>query len=115
MIGVLVSAATNLVTTWLNGRQKKQEAKDEREIKALTNEANWDEVQAEGSKSSWKDEYWTIIFSIPLVLCFIPSMVEYVEAGFRALQIVPEWYRYCVMSLVAASVGIKKLSQLKWR
>ena len=115
MIGILVSAATNLVTTWLDGKQKKQAAKDEREIKALTNEANWDEVQADGAKSSWKDEWLTILVSIPMVMAFIPGCEHYVKEGFRVLSEMPSWYQYLVGATFAAAYGMKTLKDKMWK
>ena len=47
--------------------------------------AEWERIMAEASKNSWKDEWLTIVFSIPLILVFIPSMVEHIQAGFTAL------------------------------
>jgi hypothetical protein len=73
---------------------------------------SWDEIHAQNSGNSWKDEFWTLIFAIPLVMCFIPSLVPYVVEGFAALDGMPEWYRYALGTLVAASVGFRKLTDV---
>ena len=64
--------------------------------KQIAGEIDWDVEAVKGSKESWKDEYLTILFSIPLLLCFLPWTVEYVERGFsgtrydtRLVQIYP--------------------------
>ncbi|CAH9012361.1 TMhelix containing protein [Vibrio phage 416E50-1] len=103
----IITAGIGLVGSWLQGKQKVQEAKAERETKALTNEANWDSIQAEAGKNSWKDEWLTILVSIPLVMAFIPDMDVYVEAGFEVLDGMPEWYQYTVGLVFAASFGVK--------
>ena len=69
--------------------------------------AEWEAIQAEAGKYSWKDEFWTIILAIPLVLCFIPSMVPIVNAGFAALQEMPEFYQYWLGVAILTSFGIK--------
>lgn len=101
-----------VVKTWLQGKQAIAEAKIEREVKALTHEANWDEVQAQASQNSWKDEWLTILVSIPLILAFIPGMEGYLREGFNVLAECPDWYQYLVGVVFAASFGIKKVTDI---
>lgn len=97
---------------WLsNKRIEKQEVHNQK-IEKLKQEGDWEKVQATNSGSSWKDEFWTIVFAIPLVLCFIPDCVVYVQEGFKVLEETPEWYRYCLLTLVGSSVGVRKITQL---
>lgn len=112
-ITAVLSAVGGLASQWLNGRQKKAEAKSEREAELIRQAGTWEEIHAEGSKTSWKDEYWTVVFSIPLILVFFPSMVDPVMQGFEALNKTPEWYRYLVGALVTASIGIRQVKGLK--
>ena len=62
------------------------------------------------NNSGWKDEWFTLLLSIPAVLCFVPGMVGYVKDGFLALEKCPEWYRYAFLVAVASSFGYKKLA-----
>ena len=57
--------------------------------KKATGEIDWDLEMAKGSQSSWKDEWLTILFSIPLILAFIPGMEEVVKNGFAHLPTKP--------------------------
>ena len=66
---------------------------------------------AKGSQSSWKDEWLTILFSIPLILAFIPGMEEVVKNGFAQLQSMPEWYQYSLGVIVAASFGVRSATK----
>lgn len=59
-------------------------------------------------QSGFKDEYWTIILSIPMVMCFIPGLVIYVERGFMALQETPTWYQYAIGVAIGAAFGIRR-------
>ncbi len=77
----------------------------------IKGEIDWDVEAIKGSKESWKDEYLTILFSIPLLLCFFPFTVEYVERGFAALAMTPDWYKYTLGVIVSASFGIKGASK----
>jgi len=93
--------------------QKLTKIKAETEIinKQLQGEIDWDVEAIKGSKESWKDEYLTILFSIPLLLCFLPFTVEYVERGFEALSRTPDWYKYVLGVIVSASFGIRGASK----
>lgn len=108
----LIAPVAGLVKTWMDGRQQISQAKIEREVKALTHEANWDEVQANASMNSWKDEWLTILISIPLIMAFIPGMDDYLRAGFSVLENCPAWYQYLVGVVFAASFGIKKVTDV---
>ena len=61
-------------------------------------------------QSGWKDEYWTIILSIPMVMCFIPGLVIYVERGFAVLQETPEWYRYVIGIAIGSAFGVRSVA-----
>ena len=93
--------------------QKLTKIKAETEIinKQLQGEIDWDVEAIKGSKESWKDEYLTILFSIPLLLCFLPFTVEDDERGFAALALTPDWYKYTLGVIVSASFGIRGASK----
>lgn len=121
MMGAL-SLAGDLVglgKTWLQGKQQKSKVKAEAEAKvmqtAAEHEASWEKLMAQGAANSWKDEYWTIILSIPAIMCFIPGGVETATAGFEALNTMPEYYRYFLGLAITASFGVKGFKQWKAR
>lgn len=107
----IVSALAGLGKTWLEGKNTKIKAKAEAEAKVLINASeqtgDWEKVMAQNSASSWKDEWLTLLFSIPMILAFFPSMIPHVEAGFKALESMPEWYQYTLSVIVAASFGVR--------
>jgi hypothetical protein len=110
MIG-LVTAITNLAGTWVSAKAESTKATAEARATALKtaaqSTADWERIMAEASKNSWKDEWLTIVFSIPLILVFIPSMVGHIQAGFNALATLPTWYHEILMVIVLASFGVK--------
>lgn len=108
LLGTLATTVGSMVTAWLQGKQKIQEAKIEQQVKVMEKEASWDELQAQASASSWKDEWLTLLISIPLIMAFIPGAEEYVTAGFAVLTNTPEWYQLMVGVVFAASFGISK-------
>lgn len=111
----LVSPVTGLLGKVIEGKQKKQEAKDQRAATKITNEANWDEIQAHNASKSWKDEWLTLLVSIPLIMAFIPGLAPYVAAGFTVLANTPAWYQGLVSLVFAAAFGVKQVSNIMTR
>jgi len=115
LFGVASSAVEGYIDT-KKAKAKQKLVKIEAETtlmeKQITGEIAWDVEAIKGSKQSWKDEYLTILFSIPLLLCFLPWTVEYVERGFAALAMTPDWYKYTLGIIVSASFGIKGASKM---
>ena len=70
MLG-LVTAITNLAGTWVSAKAESTKATAEAKATALKtaaqSTADWERIMAEASKNSWKDEWLTIVFSIPLI------------------------------------------------
>ena len=112
----LIKTLVGVGGTFLQGKMDNKKAEIEGRNNAiqekLKQSGTWDEIHAKNSGESWKDEWFTLLFSIPLVLAFIPSAVPYVEQGFRVLDLMPDWYKQALAVLVAASVGYQKLTQL---
>ena len=110
LLGVAGDAIGGYIETKkAKAKQKLVKIEAETEIvkQQIKGEIDWDVEAIKGSKESWKDEYLTILFSIPLLLCFLPFTVEYVERGFAALAMTPDWYKYTLGVIVSASFGIK--------
>jgi len=89
----------------LRGKAAWERAKTERAEKSEGRDHEW-ELEAL-KNSGWKDDYVTILVSIPLVLSFIPATVTYVTNGFAALDTTPTWYQILAATVLAASVGVR--------
>ena len=113
MWGFVVKAISETAGTWLKGRNAVKTAQAEAEatvlITASKSKADWEYVMARNSGSSLKDEWLTLLFSIPLIMAFIPGMEVYVQAGFVVLATMPEWYTYVISVIVAASFGVRSM------
>lgn len=73
---------------------------------------DWDNIMAQASGDSWKDEWITILVSIPVVMCFLPWTQETVLVGFEILGQLPEWFQYTIGVVVAASFGFRKVADV---
>jgi hypothetical protein len=122
MLNLLVGPIADLAGTWLNGKVEEKKAQAKTRVakaeaeaivmqKKATGEIDWDLEMAKGSANSWKDEWLTILFSIPLILAFIPGMEEIVANGFAQLNKMPEWYQYSLGVIVAASFGVRSATK----
>jgi len=118
----LIGPISELAGTWMKGKVEKTRAESEAKVakakaeatimeKKATGEIDWDLEMAKGSQSSWKDEWLTILFSIPLILAFIPGMETVVQNGFQQLEQMPEWYQYSLGVIVAASFGVRSATK----
>src|SRR5210317_2144295 len=122
MIQFLAPLAS-LATTWLEGTVEKSKAKTAAEValknaeaivyeKKATAEIDWDLEAIKGSQNSWKDEWLIILFSIPMILAFIPGMDGVVQQGFAQLDSMPDWYQVSLSVIIAASFGIRSVTKL---
>ena len=122
MIGALIGPVSTLVGTWMEGRVEKTKAETRAKVakveaeaivmqKKATGEIDWDLEMAKNTATSWKDEWLTILFSIPLILAFIPGMEDVVANGFAQLDAMPEWYQYSLGVIVAASFGVRSATK----
>ena len=122
MLNLLIGPIADLAGTWLNGKVEEKKAQAKTRVakaeaeavvmqKKATGAIDWDLKMADASASSWKDEWLTILFSIPLILAFVPGMEEVVRNGFDRLNEMPEWYQYSLGVIVAASFGVRSATK----
>ena len=110
--GTLLSSVGNLASTYLDGKVAANKAEAQIRLKEATGDIDWDLAAIRASQSSWKDEWITVLFSIPLVLSFCGDWGrEIVANGFTALAGMPDWYQYSLGAVVAASLGKKGVAK----
>jgi len=110
----LLGVAGQAVSGFLETKKAKAVAKLT-EIKAVTalkeqqiaGKVSWEASAVDQMKGSYKDELILIILLAPAVLVFVPGMVEHMERGFVALQLLPNYYKHLLYIACSASFGIK--------
>jgi hypothetical protein len=118
MMQALIGPITNLVGGWLNNKAEEKQAKHEAKIQVIQNDANWEATMADASAHSWKDEFWTIILAIPIFMVGYAiavddiGVIDRVDAGFKALSQLPEWYQYLLFIAISSSFGIRGVSKI---
>ncbi len=111
IIGNIIEGITN----YQRGKQAIKAAKMQGEIqiidRASKSLADWKTLMAGASITSWKDEFWTIVFSVPLIMGFVETSFfngpQIVKDGFASFQSMPDWYQYTLVTMVLASFGIR--------
>jgi len=112
--------------TWWDGRQKIKEKKVDVQIAKYEAEAtrfrmqaqieaDWDMEAMRQSQYSWKDEWLTLILSIPYIMSFvvpfiepfIPGVTQHYKEAWLLLDQTPTWYQVSFLGIVAASFGLR--------
>jgi len=119
ILTTVVGGLFSLATEWFTQKREEKKAIHQAKMARVQQEGNWEEIMAEGSLSSWKDEYLTIIFTMPFLLLWvsalfdIPWLADRVERAFQIVnQVIPAEYWWLLGAIAAASFGIRKLSDL---
>ena len=87
-ITTILGSLGGLATSYIDGKTAVQKAEAQIRMKEATGEIDWELAAIRATQSSWKDEWLTILFSLPLILCFCGDWGrQIVTDGFIALQL----------------------------
>ena len=118
MLNLLIGPAVDLAKDFIKGKADEKKAIQERKINAIQNDADWESKMADATKNSWKDEFFSVILSLPLIAVAYSvamddrAIIERVNEGFAALSALPEWYQYLLFIAVSASFGLKSADKI---
>jgi len=118
MLKMLLGPVANIAGNWVEGKVeetkakaavKVEKAKADAEVqkKIASGKIDWEANMADATKGSWKDEYLTVVLTLPAILLFVPSMTDHIREGFKVLETLPSWYQNLLYICVTASFGIK--------
>ena len=125
LLKAILGPVGSIASTWLEGRNEKIKANTKVKVaraeaeasimeKKATGEIDWHTTQAKASESSWKDEWLTVVFTLPLILLLFGEE-ERVNNFYIALSNCPEWYQYLLGTIVAASFGFRGAAKFMGR
>jgi hypothetical protein len=118
MLNMLIGPAIDLAKDFVKGKAEEKKAVQERKIQAIKNDADWEAKMADATKNSWKDEFFSVILSLPLIAVAYsvamdnPAVIERLNAAFDTLNTLPEWYQYLLFIAVSASFGLKSADKI---
>jgi len=119
VLAALIGPIADLAGTWMSSKVAEKKAQSATKVamaqaeavvmqKKATGEIDWDLKMADASAHSWKDEWLTVLFSVPLILAFCGEWGrQIVSDGFTALEAMPQYYQYTLGTIVAASFGTR--------
>lgn len=118
IFSTIIGPVANIAGGYLKNKAAEKQAVHEAKMKVIQNDGDWESKAVDASANSWKDEFWTLVLSVPIfmigysIVVGDPEIVERVEAGFAALSNLPEWYQYLLFIAISSSFGIKGVSKL---
>lgn len=89
----------------IRGKAAWEAAKTRRASESEGRDADWESQSI--ANSGWKDELVLLTLTAPMIAVFIPGLQEYVLLGFQHLASTPDWYRWLVLMIYAATFGIR--------
>lgn len=110
---MLLGPAMELGKEFLQGRVEEKKAIQQRKISQINNDADWESKMAEASANSWKDEYLTIVLTLPIIAVGYSivtgdqSVIDRLNDGFLALERLPEWYQYLLFLACSSAFAVK--------
>jgi len=90
---------------WFKHKQNMQTAKQNAEIQ-------WASDMAKASGKSWKDEYLTLLWTLPILLAMF-GFTDPLERLLIILKQIPEWYTYLLLVITLASFGLSVTGRWK--
>ena len=110
LLGVAGQAVSGFIETKkLKAEQKLTKIKADTKLMEdqIAGKVKWEASAVEQMKGSWKDELILICLLAPATLVFFPGMTVHIEAGFVALQQLPDYYKHLLYIACSASFGLK--------
>lgn len=114
LLGPIINGIFGIGKQVIQNKAEKAQAKHEREVAVIKGDQQWDQIQAQNSNESWKDEYLTIIITAPFIAMFLAAvfnnmeMVNRIRDAFIIIQdYIPEPYWMLLYVAFAASFGVK--------
>ena len=114
----LISPITNLIGQVIKNRAEEKNAIHNAKMEVIKNTASWEQLMASASATSWKDEWFTLLLSAPVVALMWGISMNDVEIldrigiAFGELNMLPDWYQYLLFMAVSASFGIRGADKL---
>jgi len=114
----LIGPVTNLIGSHLNNKKEEKQAKHKAKLAVIENNADWESKMADASSNSWKDEFWTIVLSVPIFMIGYAiaaddvAVIDRVTLAFAALNDLPDWYQYLLFIAISSSFGIRGAKSL---
>ena len=113
VISQIVGTGFKVMQTRSETKQMAALAEQKHYEKMVEGKIQYEVAKQNAMDNSWRDEWFTIILSLPLLIVFgsiflgKPEWIEKLKEGFDTLNQLPEWYIYALLAAIASSFGLK--------
>ena len=113
VVGQIVSTGFKVMQTRSQTKQVKAMAEQKHYERMLDGKIEYEIAKQNQMDNSWRDEWFTIILSLPLLIVFgsifldKPEWITKLKEAFETLNQLPEWYIYALLAAIASSFGLK--------
>ena len=113
LLGTVAKGAIDVIKTKTETKKLMAEAEQTHIRKMAEGEIEYAIASQKNMQNSWRDEWFTIILSIPLLIVFGAiffgkyEWIDKLKEGFQTLDSLPDWYIWALMAAIASSFGLK--------
>ena len=113
LLGTVAKGAVDVIKTQTETKKLMAEAEQTHIRKMAEGEIDFAIASQKTMENSWRDEWFTVILSLPLLIVFgaiffgKPEWIDKLQEGFSTLNNLPEWYIWALMASIASSFGLK--------
>lgn len=113
VISSIVGTGFKVMQTRSQTKQIQAMAEQKHYEKMLEGKINYEVAKQNAMDNSWRDEWFTILLSIPLIIIFgsifldKPEWITKLKEGFATMNELPDWYIYALLAAIASSFGLK--------
>jgi len=113
IISTVAGGVVDVVKTKTETKKLLAKAEQTHAMKMAEGKIEYEIAAQKQMNNSWKDEWFVILLSVPLVLVFLsvflnrPEWVSKLKEGFDTLNSLPEWYIYSLLAAIFSSLGLK--------
>ena len=113
LAGTVLKGVVDVVKTKTETKKLIAKAEQTHAMKMAEGEIEYSIAAQKNMKDSWRDEWFTVILSLPLLIVFAgiffgkEDWIIKLKEGFDTLNQLPEWYIWALMASIASSFGLK--------
>ena len=118
VISQVIGTGFKVMKTRSETKQMQALAEQKHYEKMVEGKIQYEVAKQNAMDNSWRDEWFTVILSLPLLIVFgsvffnKPEWIEKLKEGFETLNQLPDWYIYALLAAIASSFGTVSYTHL---
>jgi hypothetical protein len=113
LVPTVIKGVVDVVKTKTETKKLMAQAEQTHIRKMAEGEIEYAIATQKNMQNSWRDEWFTVILSVPLLIVFGAiffgkyEWIDKLKEGFQTLDSLPDWYIWALMAAIASSFGLK--------